>query len=430
MSGTGAEMSYRLFAVITLGLSLLLGGCAVKLGKSTEKVYWPKPPEAPRYVHEANIHNELDIERVSRSEALRRKVIGSDPKAKAAFIKPFDVAVRHGRIVVSDTMANTLHLFDIPSRRLMRIGRSKVGRLLNPLGVAIDDEANIYVADSGAKQVVVYNATGHFLKRIGGSGDLVRPADVAVTLDGSRLYVVDAGGITSDRHRVAMYSGEGELLRTFGIRGQGEGEFNLPVSLAVAPDGNVYVLDSGNFRVQVFDADGNFIRAWGQLGRGYGDFARPRGIAIDADGYVYVTDAAYRNFQIFTPEGQLLMWVGGDTMHDEPGGYVLPSGIAVDETFRVYVVDQLFRKVDVIRRLTEKEIRTLTRNLQRRGRRPAAAAVDEGEAREEVADSRALDAGVVGEAIKKGAGDAMETPAAGEPQVEDEANKGVPAKVD
>lgn len=362
--------------VLCAGL-LLLPGCAVKMGKQTEKVYWPKPPEMPRYVHEANIHNELDIQQVSSSERLRRAVIGADPKAKAAFVKPFDVAVRHGRIVVSDTMANTLHLFDIPSRRLMRIGRSQKGRLINPLGVAIDDEANIYVADSGAKQIVVYNATGHFLRRIGGPGDLSRPSDVAVTLDGGRIYVVDSGGITSDRHQVVMYDREGELLGNFGVRGQGEGEFNLPVSLAVAPNGQVYVLDSGNFRVQVFDADGGYVRAFGQLGRGFGDFARPRGIAIDADGNVYVTDAAFRNFQIFTADGQLLMWIGGETMNDEPGGYVLPSGIAVDETFRVYVVDQLFRKVDIIRRLSEKEIKLVSRKMARRGQRPAASVGEE-----------------------------------------------------
>lgn len=363
----GTGMFKRDNRCLLLAVALVLPGCAAVKVKQSEKTYWPKPPELPRYVFEANIHNELDILRVTRSERLRRAVIGTDPKAQSAFVKPYDVAVRHGRIVVSDTMANTLHLFDIPSRRLMRIGRSEKGLLQNPLGVAIDDEANIYAADSAAKQIVVYNATGHFLKRIGGPEQLVHPVDVAVTLDGSRIYVVDVGGISSDKHRLVIYDGDGQLLATVGSRGTAEGRFNLPAAVAVAPDGRVFVLDSGNFRVQIFDGDGNFQQAWGELGRGFGHFARPRGLAIGGDGNVFVTDAAFRNFQIFTPDGRLLMWVGGDTMKDEPGGYVLPAGIAVDETERIYVVDQLFRKVDVIRRLDEEERKRLALRMRRKG---------------------------------------------------------------
>ena len=231
----------------------------------------------------------------------------------------------------------------------------KKGVLVKPAGVAIGPDSQIYVADVKARQVFVYDAFGMYLKTIGKFGDLDRPVDVAVSKDGKRVYVVDAGGIDSVRHRLVVYDENGKQLFAVGKRGRGEGEFNLPAQVAVAPDGTVYVLDAGNFRIQVFSPDGRFLRMWGEAGRAYGDLARPRGLALDGNGNVYITDAAYRNFQVFNPQGQLLLPIGGEELADKPGQFALPAGIAVDELGHVYIVDQVFAKIDVIRRLSEKE---------------------------------------------------------------------------
>src|SRR5688500_17025783 len=42
--------------------------------------------------------------------------------------------------------------------------------------------------------------------------------------------------------------------------------FNTPDGIAVDPQGNLYVMDSGNNRIQKFDGDGNFISMWGSKG--------------------------------------------------------------------------------------------------------------------------------------------------------------------
>ena len=42
-----------------------------------------------------------------------------------------------------------------------------------------------------------------------------------------------------------------------------EGEFEWPEGISVAPDGSVYVVDTGNDRIQKFDSYGNFITKWG-----------------------------------------------------------------------------------------------------------------------------------------------------------------------
>ena len=42
------------------------------------------------------------------------------------------------------------------------------------------------------------------------------------------------------------------LVKKWGTQGSGDGEFNLPVGIAVESSGNVYVADQGNHRIQKF----------------------------------------------------------------------------------------------------------------------------------------------------------------------------------
>ena len=198
---------------------------------------------------------------------------------------------------------------------------------------------------------MVFDERGHFKTSMGKG--LVRPTDVAVNASGTRIYVVDSGGIDSLQHRVVVYNEEGKELFVIGGRGEGPGQFNLPIQAVVSANGTLFVLDAGNFRVQVFDSEGNYLRQWGRVGRNLGDLARPRGIAVDDDENIYVTDAAFANFQVYNSQGQLLIPVGTSGKNDGPGNFVLPAGIAVDETNRVYVVDQVYNKVEVIRKIPD-----------------------------------------------------------------------------
>jgi DNA-binding beta-propeller fold protein YncE len=65
-------------------------------------------------------------------------------------------------------------------------------------------------------------------------------------------------------------------------------------SIAVGPDGKVYVSDSGNAWVQVFTPQGRFIRQLGSFGSGRGQFLHPFDLAVDAAGNVYVADDQLR----------------------------------------------------------------------------------------------------------------------------------------
>jgi DNA-binding beta-propeller fold protein YncE len=345
---------------ISILLVLGLVACAGEAVKApAERIYWPEPPDPPRFVYEATLRSEDSIKGVTPEERLKRSLTGYTEKSKL-FQKPFDVAARQGIVAVTDTVLHLGYIFNLRKRKLYRFGDIEgAGKVSKPMGVAMDGRSLIYVADIGARRVNVYDALGMYVRSIGSAEDLERPVDVAVTDDGGRVYVVDAGGIDSKRHGFVAYDGEGNKLYARQERGAEKGQFNLPTQIAVAPDGNIYVLDGGNFRVQVFSPEGEFIQTWGEAGRNFGDLARPRGLAVDRVGNVYVSDAAYRNVQVFNSQGQLLIALGGQGLMDKPGQFALPAGVAVDEFDDVYIVDQLFFKVDILRKLMPKEIKAV-----------------------------------------------------------------------
>jgi sugar lactone lactonase YvrE len=311
----------------------------------------------PRYVFEASLRSGDSIKKISAEDRFRSAVTGEVQPNNRMFVKPLDVTAKGGMVVVTDTFRKMGFIFNLRRQKLYRFGYlGNQGVLKKPLGVAINNNHQILVADVTARKVFVYDPFGVFQREIGSQEELDRPVDVAVSRDGKHIYVLDAGGVGSDRHRVVVYDQQGQQQFVIGQRGTGEGSFNLPTQIAVAPDETIYVLDRGNFRVQAFAPTGDFLRAWGRNGRNFGNLARPRGLAVDRDGYVYITDAAFRNVQVFKPDGQLLLAIGGEGMHDQPGQFALPAGVAVDELNHVYIVDQVFSKVDVLRRLSEQEI--------------------------------------------------------------------------
>ena len=61
----------------------------------------------------------------------------------------------------------------------------------------------------------------------------------------------------------------------------------------------MYVADLKNHRVSMFTGEGQFLRSFGTKEAGLGQFSDPRGIAVDRDGLVYVSDCANNRIQIF-----------------------------------------------------------------------------------------------------------------------------------
>jgi predicted membrane-bound mannosyltransferase/sugar lactone lactonase YvrE len=165
------------------------------------------------------------------------------------------------------------------------------------------------------------------------------PRSLAFAKDGT-LYIAD-----SRNHRVVHVDTEGKVLHQWGAFADGvstpmgDGTFNEPWGIAVAPDGSVYVTDTWNHRIEKFDKGGRYITAWGTFGQGDTptSFYGPRGLAVDSKGRVYVTDTGNKRVVVFDANGGYLTQFGSAGF--EPGQFDEPVGITVGKNGTVYVVD-------------------------------------------------------------------------------------------
>jgi len=101
---------------------------------------------------------------------------------------------------------------------------------------------------------------------------------LAVAPDGS-IYLFD-----SHVPALRKYARDGTYLATFGREGGGPGEYNRPDGgLAVLPDGRVLLRDPGNTRISVYSPEGEYLEGW----RIRGSFNTSRRLYADTDGNSY-----------------------------------------------------------------------------------------------------------------------------------------------
>jgi DNA-binding beta-propeller fold protein YncE len=177
--------------------------------------------------------------------------------------------------------------------------------LVDPVGLAIDTANRfLYVVDTQQDQVVVYDAdTLKLLRRIGTGGknhflttpgDFGAPQGIAVDQDGN-VYVAD-----TMNNRVEIFDADGNFLSTFGKAGDGPGYFARPKGIAVDSDGHIWVADQMQDRLQVFNRDGQLLT---YIGTGHGEqpgqFKALTGVAVDKQNRVFTTEQEPGRLQVF-----------------------------------------------------------------------------------------------------------------------------------
>jgi hypothetical protein len=188
---------------------------------------------------------------------------------------------------------------------------------------------------------LVHQATleGDVLRTLGTKGvagdetPFNRPTDVSVAPNG-QVYVSD-GYVNSRVHR---YAPDGTLLQSWGVPGDGPGQFKLVHSVWVDRiggrdgAGRVLVADRENHRIQRFSPEGEFLGEWG-------GFRQPTDLFVDGQGFIYVPELQSR-MSILDPDGQVVARWGGEARR-EPGEFVAPHGAWVDSRGDLYVCEVL-----------------------------------------------------------------------------------------
>jgi DNA-binding beta-propeller fold protein YncE len=297
--------------------------------ESLPPVFYPPAPNFPRIQYLTKFSSAYDVS--AKSGGFRDFVFGGEAAEEQAIVKPFGVAIHDGSIFAVDTRGFGYVVFDFINGKWRLVKGQGDGNMPKPINITIDEDGTRYVTDTVRNLVIVFDKNDRFIRTLGSTGQF-RPADTAIS--GNRLYVSDV-----EHHKIQVLDKfSGETLFEFGEPGPEAGQFVHPTSLAIGPDGAVFVSDTTNFRIQKFSADGEFLRVFGSVGTGIGHFARPKGLDVDKEGRLYVVDAAFQNVQIFDEDGNVLMFFGGGGI--DRGDMYLPTVVKVDyenvEFFRQY----------------------------------------------------------------------------------------------
>lgn len=334
---------------IAVALLALLGGCQSGgepiFDAVDPPVVWPDPPEPARIAWLGEIRTDQDLNpRRSMLESFGQAIFGKEEAR--SMLTPFAVARDDGdRLFVADSNAQFVHVFNLDTREYAQWGVEDEALLAQPVGLAWDPAGRLIVADSIGGELFAFDSTGLPLGPIA-EEVLTKPVGVAVDRTNGRLFVVDVAA-----HQIVALEPDGTLVRRIGRRGTKPGEFNFPTNITIDGQGRLWVSDSLNFRVQALSTDGEPLEQFGTKGDMPGYFSHPKGLAIDDDGHLYVVDSHFESVQIFDAEGRLLLAFGQEGMG--PGEFWLPSGICIDDDNRIWVADGYNRRVQVFEKLPE-----------------------------------------------------------------------------
>ncbi len=242
--------------------------------------------------------------------------------------------------------------------------------LYYPVGLALDKQGNLYIAEYEEQRVRKVSPNGTITTFAGSgqvgiagfSGDggpataarLRYPSAVAVDGQGS-VYIADEGN-----HRVRKVSPGGTIttIAGSGVAGfSGDGgpatsaNLNYPQGVAVDAQGNVYIADTSNYRVRKVSPGGTistFAGGGSSLGDGgpatAAQLNAPKGVAVDGQGNVYIADTNDNRVREVSPGGTISTFAGGGSSLGDGGPATSaelgqPSAVAVDGQGNVYIAD-------------------------------------------------------------------------------------------
>ncbi len=157
-------------------------------------------------------------------------------------------------------------------------------------------------------------------------------SSVAIGLDGL-FYLLQRN---LERHPVVVLDAEGKIVRQWG-----KGRYEIPHSIRVDPDGNIWTVDSGNSQLYKYSPEGKTLLHIdvGEMPEAPHPFTGTSDIGFGSNGDLYIADG-YGNSRVlvYDAKGNRIRQFGAPGR--EPGQFSLVHGLVVDDRDRVYVADR------------------------------------------------------------------------------------------
>ncbi|XP_070578447.1 tripartite motif-containing protein 2-like [Ptychodera flava] len=219
---------------------------------------------------------------------------------------------KDGKIRVCERGNKRLQTFTMDGQHSYETTFSNISTKVSPQFSAVSEDGNVFTTDSNSSKIIVHDENGSVLRCIG--GNLINcPFGIAISPVNGRVYVVDHNG-----HCIHIYSQDGDHYKSFGCQGQGNGQLNYPIDIAIDAEGNVFVSDQCNHRIQVFDAEGQYLYSFGSLGSGDNQMISPLGISLDSDGNMYVCDGGNNRVMKYESRGKFICTIDSDDSAEQP----------------------------------------------------------------------------------------------------------------
>ena len=228
-----------------------------------------------------------------------------------------------------------------PFRSVLSFGKKgyAAGMLKKPWGVAVNERNEIAVTDKGNNRVQLFSSDGTYMRSFGTKGDKQGefnfPTGIAFDIKNENIYVTD-----SKNHRVQLFSKQGEYLNQFGGKGNLDHQLQHPSGLSVDSEGNVIVADYGNKEIKIFSPSGQFLRKIG----GGGSFKEPWH-CVQYGNLLIVSDSEENSIKVFSKEGDFLYKFGREGVGD--GEFNKPRCLSVNKAGHLIFCDKLNHRIQV-----------------------------------------------------------------------------------
>ncbi|GKT12725.1 MAG: hypothetical protein ISEC1_P1705 [Thiomicrorhabdus sp.] len=334
-------------------LAFFLQGCSTSksiefsIENNSVQEVWPQLPEVPRYRYLGELHGEgFNAEKHANKSWLELIAGFITGKPKPVVLKrPYSVHVSPENLVyVADVGLAAVMVFNLNDNTIqLWKNATELQPFKAPVSIAFVKN-EIWVSDVDLGEVFRFSKKGEPLGSFG-SKILKRPIGLVYDDKQGRLYVAD-----SSAHDIKVFNTEGALVETIGRYGEGDREFNFPSNIDYK-DNKLYVSDTMNARIQVFGINGNNSdsKLIGNRGLRVGNTPRPKGVAVDSDENIYIVESYYGYLLVFNKNGEFLLPISGGGR--EIGRFDLPVGVTVDHLDRVFIADTFNGRVVMLQYL-------------------------------------------------------------------------------
>ncbi|MEK9150025.1 MAG: CARDB domain-containing protein [Candidatus Desantisbacteria bacterium] len=206
-----------------------------------------------------------------------------------------------------------VYVADTGNNRVYRLDSSLVPKdtwnISTPVGMTMDDEANLYVVSNSLHKVVKFDRFGNCI--IDWEDEMISPKGIAYSTFSKNLYVSD-----TERDCLLTFTNDGRFLGTLA------GGLSDPAGVVCDRQGNLYVADTGAKAIKVFSLSGALKR---EIKEG---ISYPLGLTIDQEGNLYVSQE----------NGDICKMNQFGTILQRFSGMKYPQGVYINEGY-LYVTD-------------------------------------------------------------------------------------------